>query len=218
LITKLKVDLLIFDLDGTLAETRQDLANAVNYALHKLEKVTLDVPTIASYVGNGVGKLLERSLGEGFTPQEYEKAWQYFHEHYSLHLVDNTYLYPGIKEILEHFSAKKMAVLSNKSHPYTVTMVERLGISPYFKLVMGSQDGFERKPSPKMVLHILEQLIAAPETTVIIGDTSNDIEAGKAAGIHTCAVTFGYRLIDEITPFRPEFMVNSAAELKTLFD
>jgi phosphoglycolate phosphatase len=213
----LKIDLLIFDLDGTLAETRQDLANAVNYALHKLDKVTLDVPTIASYVGNGVGKLLERSLGKEYTPEEYEEAWRFFHEHYSVHLVDNTCLYPGIKEILEHFSAKKMAVLSNKSHPYTVTMVERLGISPYFQLVMGSQDGLERKPSPQVILHILKQLDAAPQETVIIGDTSNDIEAGQAAGIHTCAVTFGYRSAEEIAPFRPEFTVHRVADLVELF-
>jgi HAD superfamily hydrolase (TIGR01549 family) len=132
--------------------------------------------------------------------------------------VDNTYLYAGIKEVLEHYSSKKMAVLSNKSHPYTVTMVERLGISPYFKLIMGSQDGFERKPSPNAILHILEQLNAVSERTVIIGDTSNDIEAGKAAGIHTCAVTFGYRSVEEITPFRPEFMVSSVEELKGLFE
>lgn len=212
-----QIDLLIFDLDGTLAETRYDLANAVNYALQKLDKVVLDVPTIASYVGNGVGKLLERSLGKGYTPGEYEKAWEYFHQHYSVHLMDNTFLYPGMKEVLEFYFPRKMAVLSNKSHLYTVAIVEQLGIKPYFQLVLGSQNGFERKPSPQGILQIIGQLNAAAEKTVIIGDTSNDIEAGKAAGIHTCAVTFGYRSAEEIAPFQPDFMVNSAAELKTLF-
>lgn len=214
---KLTVDLLIFDLDGTLAETRYDLANAVNYALQKLGKATLDVPTIAGYVGNGIKKLLERSLGREFTAGEFEKAWQYFHEHYAVHLVDNTYLYSGIKETLEFYSSKKMAVLSNKSHPYTVTMLERLGVSHYFKLVIGSQDGFERKPSPQAILHILDKLHAAPEKTVIIGDTANDIEAGKAAGIHTCAVTFGYRSAEEIAPYQAEFTVHKIEELKELF-
>lgn len=213
----LQIDLLIFDLDGTLAETRYDLANAVNYALQKLDKVVLDVPTIASYVGNGVGKLLERSLGNGYTPEEYENAWEHFHRHYSKHLMDNTFLYPGMKEVLDFYSHKKMAVLSNKSHPYTVAIVEQLGIKPYFDLVLGSQNGFERKPSPQGILQITGQLNAAAEKTVIIGDTSNDIEAGKAAGIHTCAVTFGYRSAEEIAPFQPEFMVHSTSELKGLF-
>lgn len=212
----LPIDLLIFDLDGTLAETRQDLTNAVNYAMKQLDRPQLDLATVTSYVGNGVNKLLERALQE-FTPEEFEKARESFHEFYSAHLLDTTQLYPGVREVLEHYSYKKMAVLSNKSHPYTETIVEKLGIKSYFQVVIGSQPGMERKPSPQSIVGILQQLAVAPGRAVIIGDTASDIDAGKAAGIHTCAVSFGFRSAEELRFHQPDFLIREALELKDIF-
>lgn len=216
MIQKPEIDLLIFDLDGTLAETRQDLTNAVNHAMKQLDRPQLDLATVTSYVGNGVNKLLERALQE-FTPEEFEKARHSFHEFYSVHLMDTTCLYPGVQEVLEYYSSKKMAVLSNKSHPYTETIVEKLGIKSYFQIVIGSQPGMERKPSPQPILDILQKLAVVPSRAVIIGDTASDIEAGKAAGIHTCAVTFGFRSAEELRFHQPDFLIRQPLELKDIF-
>ena len=208
----MKVDLIIFDLDGTLADTRQDLTNAVNYVLNKFEKGNLDVDAVTGYVGNGINKLLERVLNNP-NDNQLQDARKYFDEFYSKHLMDNTILYPGMLTVLQRFSEKEMAVISNKVQHYTDNIIDQLNIRKYFKSVLGGRTDLKKKPAPDPILYILEKLFIEPQNAVIIGDTRNDVLAGKAAGIQTCAVTYGFRSIHELKLTEPDFIVKEAPDL-----
>ncbi|MDZ7292550.1 MAG: HAD-IA family hydrolase [candidate division KSB1 bacterium] len=211
-----EVDLLIFDLDGTLADTRRDLANAVNHALQKIGKNEITLETITGYVGDGMRKLLERALGET-SDADFEMARQHFQHFYAEHLADYSHLYPGVREVLKYFANKKKAVLSNKPQEFTEVLLQRLEIRHHFELVVGGQANLQLKPDPEAAIHILKSLHVSPKRSVIIGDGENDIRTGKAAGIMTCAVTYGFRTEQELSALEPDFVVNNLAELKLLF-
>ncbi|KAA3613077.1 MAG: HAD family hydrolase [Calditrichaeota bacterium] len=212
---KLKIELIIFDLDGTLAETRQDIADAANYMLAQLKLPTLPEATITSYVGNGIKKLIERCL-PGSSESLREQGFNFFVEFYANHLADNTYLYPGVLNILKELRQLKMAVLSNKAQRFTEEIIHKLDIENYFKIVMGSNPHFPKKPAPDSINHIIETLDCSKQKTIIIGDTKNDIIAGKAANIHTCAVTYGFRSKEKLLKYNPDFMIDSIVELNDI--
>ncbi|RMG68101.1 MAG: HAD family hydrolase [Calditrichaeota bacterium] len=205
-------DLLIFDLDGTLADTRADLAAAVNSMRRHFDLPELTVAQVTGMVGEGLEKLLERAL-PGAGEQERARARALFHQFYSRNLVHHTRLYPGIREVLEQTEGIDRAVLSNKPDAYTRTIVQRLGVAPYFRLVMGKRDDFPRKPDPTSLRYILNQLNCPAERALIIGDTKNDILAGQAAGVKTCAVTFGFRTAEQLKSYRPDYLIHSPLAL-----
>lgn len=208
----INIDLIIFDLDGTLAETRQDIADAANFMLRKLDLHTLPDETITSYVGDGIKKLIERCLPDspGYL---LDTAIDYFVEYYGNHLADHSHLYPGILDFLKKMYPVKMAILSNKAQKFTDDITHRLEIRNYFQLVMGSNKQFPKKPQPDSIHHIMKTLGCAKRKTIIIGDTKNDIQAGQAAGIYTCAVSYGFRNKEELLKYNPDFMIDSIDEL-----
>jgi phosphoglycolate phosphatase len=210
-----EAELLIFDLDGTLVDTRRDLANAVNHVLRHLGKDELDLETITSYVGDGVRKLLERVLGNT-TAEEVEKARQYFRQFYAEHLADFSQLYPGIREVLDYFSKKKKAVISNKPQEFTEALLQRLDIHDYFEMIIGGKPEIKLKPDPEAIQMILQTLKIPPIRSIIIGDGENDILAGKAAGIATCAVTHGFRPEEKLLALQPDFVIHDPPELISL--
>jgi phosphoglycolate phosphatase len=210
-----RVDLLIFDLDGTLANTLQDLANAVYYALEKLGKSPLKPASVQSYIGDGVKKLLERVL-ENPPPGVLESAMWFFREYYAAHLADFTTLYPGVQDILEFFSHKKKIILTNKPDEFALPLVKRLGIADYFAEIIGGSAGYALKPHPQGILDIIQRHQSQPEKVIIIGDGENDILAGKNAGILTCAVTFGFRPPELLQSLNPDFVIDDLLELKKL--
>lgn len=209
---KTPVELLIFDLDGTLADTRQDIADAVNHALRKLGYPPLALAEIICNVGDGVGKLLERSLPTGRQKQVTE-AVNLFRQHYRDHLLDHTSLYPGVAEVLRHFRDNKMAVVSNKPEEFTREIVAGLGIADTLDFVLGGDSLAELKPSPEPVLHVLQELATAPAAAVMIGDGLTDIHAGQAAGTLTCGVTYGFRSREELTDAKPDLMIDDITQL-----
>ncbi len=211
----LKIDLIIFDLDGTLAETRQDIANAANYMLAKLGLAELPESVITGYVGDGIKKLIERCLAD-YSNKSTEKAFDFFIEFYSVHLADHTHLYPGIAEFLKQIQSKKMAVLSNKAQKFTEEIIHRLKVNNYFQLIMGSNPQFPKKPDPGSINHIIKTLNSTKEKTIIMGDTKNDILAGQAAGIYTCAVSYGFRSKEELLNYNPDYMIDSIFELQKI--
>lgn len=206
-------DLLIFDLDGTLVDTRRDLANAVNYALRQLGKNELDLKTLTSYVGDGVRKLLQRALIHS-SEAELEMARQHFRHFYFDHLADFSKPYDGIGDMLEHFAGKKKAVLSNKPQEFTDALLQRLEICKYFEMVVGGQENLKLKPDPEAILKILHELNTSSSRAVIIGDGENDILAGKAAGIKTGAAIYGFRPVEKLLALDPDFVIADPLELK----
>jgi len=185
--------LLIFDLDGTLLDTIIDITNAVNCAIEPFGIKPLSVEVIKSMVGSGITSLIEKLLPQGTPTSKRDDSINRFIDYYSRHLLDNTKPYPGVKETLSKLANYKKAVISNKRESLSRNALHGLGLLGYFDLVFGSDSVPDRKPSPVPVLEVLKRLNISKDEAVIIGDSNFDIEAGKAAGIRTIAVTYGYR-------------------------
>lgn len=211
-----RVDLLIFDLDGTLVDSRQDLTNAVNYARKELGLSELDIPSVSRLVGNGVHKLLERSLPENMQ-DKIDQAMILFKEFYHDHAVDFTITYPGVFETLAYFRDKKKAIMTNKPYSFTRQILDRLQIRSHFNVIVGGDSLPVMKPSPDPVLYILRQLEIAPEQTVMIGDGVTDIEAGRQAQVMTCAVTYGLKGKETLRQAKPDFFIDDIRQLCELF-
>jgi phosphoglycolate phosphatase len=190
--------LLIFDLDGTLVDSRQDLANSVNAMLRHYGKHELDSDVIASYIGNGAPMLVRRSLGDPDDEQFVQEALLYFMAYYREHKLDHTYVYEGVTESLEAIvngrngrEEVKMAVLSNKPVGPSRAIVEALGLGKYFFQVYGGNSFHTKKPDPAGVQALLEESGARVEETVIIGDSDVDIITARNAGIYSLGVRYG---------------------------
>lgn len=210
------VELIIFDLDGTLVDSASDLISSVNFTLETLGLPEEDPKLIRSFIGDGVRKLIERSLGSEY-PHLYLKAVEVFRFHYNEHLLDQTKLYQGTEEVLIHFSPKKKAVLTNKSYEFTVKILKGLKIFDYFDEIVGADSIPYLKPEPHGIINILENLKVKKEKAVIIGDSVRDIEAGKKAGIKCCAALYGYTSSSRLLELSPDFFCNNILEIKKLF-
>jgi phosphoglycolate phosphatase len=184
--------LIMFDLDGTLVDSSVDLTNALNYAIEACALEKLTVVRTKDLVGEGITKLIENLVG--LDRQDlHALVLDRFMSYYSDHLVDFTVPYPGVVETLKDLSSFKKAVISNKREALSIAVLRELGLLHYFDLVLGSDSVNEKKPSPKPLLKVMEILSCRPTDAVMVGDSSFDIEAGRAAGTSTCAVTYGYR-------------------------
>ncbi len=210
------LELLIFDLDGTLIDTSLDLAHAVNYALTALGKAPLALAEVLTMVGDGARTLLTRALGHQPTEDELQLAMQKFREHYAAHLADHSRLYPGMAEALAHFHRLKKAVLTNKPHDLTLALLERLGIVHEFVFIQGAQPPLPLKPDPTSLKQILAQLQISAAHALMIGDSENDILVGKAAGVRTCAATYGFRPRTALLELEPDFVIETPRALLTL--
>lgn len=212
-----QIDLLIFDLDGTLVDTRRDLANSVNFALNALNLPALQIEEVMSYVGDGLKKLLDRSLPKDGL-ENIGEVIDIFREHYREHCLDFSGFYPDVVNILNYFQDKKMTVVSNKPEEFTRLILEGLRIADFFEIILGGDSLPSMKPDPGPILHILDKLNASNEKTAIVGDGTTDIEAGKAANILTCAVTYGLKEKEVLLKMEPDFMIDDIVELKKIFE
>lgn len=188
--------LLIFDLDGTLADTAQDMTDALNYCLEPFGTKKYSVEETKMMVGTGMTKFfssLVLTLKAGDSPETTELITRRFIDFYSEHLMDNTVEYPHVKETLSKLNGYKMAVLSNKREGFSKKVLSGLGILEYFDILWGSDSVRAKKPSPVPILDLMEKFGAAKEETAIIGDSNFDVEAGRAAGIKVIGVTYGFR-------------------------
>ncbi|MBI5379536.1 MAG: phosphoglycolate phosphatase [Nitrospirae bacterium] len=207
------IDLLIFDLDGTLVDSRQDIFNAVNRMLDQLALDPLPPETIVGYVGNGVRELIHRSLGPAHLDR-LKEGMAHFLDHYSAHLLDKTHLYPGVTETLEALAGKRMAVVSNKLEDLSRRILQGLGVAQHFALVVGGDTVGRKKPSPEAIRWVLTRLGVLPDRTMIVGDSPTDIEAGRAAGIRTCGVTYGFRPPELVRAARPDLVIDDLRALR----
>ncbi len=193
------IKLLIFDLDGTLIDSRLDLVHSVNAALRHLGRPELPDDQIASYVGDGAPTLIRRTLGtEANDEALVRKGLEYFLSYYREHKLDHTRVYDGVKEALQAVRhsrnglQRKMAVLSNKPVVPSRAIVESLGLGDFFVKVYGGNSFATKKPDPEGAQTILRETGAAAEETLLIGDSGVDVATGRNAGLWTCGVTYGF--------------------------
>ena len=195
--------------------TIEDIAASVNYTLERFGRPLLPLDTVRQYVGDGIETLMTRAFG-GVT-EEINEVVTVYKEHHRRHFTDRSRLYAGVAETLEAFKALPMAVISNKTTEFVTPLLERLEIARYFRFIIGADNGLPLKPAPDAVLKILSASGAPKEAAVIVGDGTTDVRAGKAAGIVTCAVTYGFRSDEELRAAGPDYMISRFSELKTLF-
>jgi phosphoglycolate phosphatase len=193
-----ELKLLIFDLDGTLVDSRLDLASSVNAMLRHYKKPELPNEVIGSYIGNGAPMLVRRALGDPDDETFVQEALLYFMSYYREHKLDTTYVYDGIFHSLDAIvagrngnSAVKMAVLSNKPVVPTRGIVQALGLGKYFFQVYGGNSFHTKKPDPAGVAALLKEAGVRAEETAIIGDSDVDIITARNAGIYSVGVTYG---------------------------
>ncbi len=213
---KKKIDLFIFDLDGTLIDSRKDLANAVNHTRKQYQMDELDLMTVVSHIGYGAKNLIAKSFPE-LEPKELAKALEIFKKYYEGHCVDETTVYDGIADVLKYFESKAMAVVSNKPSPFTKKILRKKKLDFYFKLILGEESYPKRKPDPAPLLYVMEKLGGKPETSCMVGDWITDVEAGKRAGMVTVGCLYGIGNQRELREFTPDYLVDSILELKDLF-
>lgn len=189
----------IFDLDGTLLNTLEGLADAGNYALTQLGFPRHPTERYRYFVGNGIPKLIERMLPPKSSPEILKKAYDLFCSHYNEHMNEKTVPYDGIPALLTRLkqSNLKLAVITNKAHPFAVEMLHR-AFGDIFDVIFGSVEGKPRKPDPFWVLRALETLSVKPEEAFYVGDSGVDMQTAKRANITSCGVLWGFRDRDEL--------------------
>ncbi|SPF54421.1 Phosphoglycolate phosphatase [Candidatus Sulfopaludibacter sp. SbA4] len=206
--------LLIFDLDGTLIDSRLDLANAVNATRRHMGMGPLENERVYTYVGNGAPVLIRRALGDEASQAEVDRALEYFMAYYRAHELDHTTLYPGVKEALDRLRAagKRMAVLTNKPVRMSRAIVEGLGVGDHFFQVYGGNSFEFKKPNPIGVEALRKETGAGREDTMMVGDSSVDVHTARNAGIRCCGVTYGFQPETLADP-APDLLVNRMEEL-----
>ena len=208
--------LIIFDLDGTLLDTIADLAVSTNHALLHLGYPTHEEGTIRTFVGNGINKLLERSLPEGErTETNLMRMREYFIPYYDAHNADFSSPYPGVEALLETLQAKgvMLAVASNKYQEATEKLVRHYFPTIRFIEVLGQREGIPVKPDPSIVNDILKKANVSPEDTLYVGDSGVDMQTALNAGVDAVGVSWGFRPRAELEGFHPKGIVDKAEEL-----
>lgn len=212
-----EIDLVIFDLDGTLIDSSDDIAWAANRTLLHMGHKEMDLEAIKEGIGWGVKTLLERLMpDEG--PERIEDGRKRFLEYYWEHLTVKTTLYPGVKETIAYFRGinKKMAIVTNKPVRFTERILEEFGLGESFSMVLGGDSLTNRKPHPEPVERVIETLGAARERTVIVGDSPVDCETGKRAGIMTIGVEYGFRGREELKEAGCDILIKQFHDLKRI--
>jgi phosphoglycolate phosphatase len=208
------MDLLIFDLDGTLIDSKIDLANSVNAARNHLGLTPLPNDLIHSYVGEGAPVLIQRALGPAASSDEISRALAFFLEYYRAHQLDQTVLYPGVREALDRLKAygAKLAVLTNKPVRMSNEIVEGLGLGSHFESVYGGNSFEFKKPHPIGIDTLVRATGAARERTMMVGDSGVDIRTARNAGVQACGVTYGFQP-ETFVQHPPDFTVDKMGEL-----
>ncbi|MBM4300072.1 MAG: HAD-IA family hydrolase [Deltaproteobacteria bacterium] len=209
---KIAVDLIVFDLDGTLADTLPDIAAAANFACRRLGLPEHPPEAIRGMIGGGERKLIERLVGPAHQDRV-EECLQLYLEHYTRHNGELTRVYPGVPETLALVAGKKLAVLSNKLQPLTRQTLEAIDIARFFAAIRGGGANLPLKPAPDQLLALTADLGARTTRTLMVGDKIADIQAGRAAGVFAAAVAYGYGDLDSLTAASPDFLLARFAQL-----
>lgn len=207
-----RIDLLVFDLDGTLIDSKDDLVHSVNAARRRMGLPPLPEETVASYVGRGVVMLMKQALGEIATDDIVSQAVEFFFEYYREHMLDHTVPYPGVRETLDRLQSRRMAVLTNKPVLFSQAILDGLDLSRYFVRVYGGNSFAQKKPDPMGLFALMQESDVTGERTMMVGDSETDVLVGRNAGAWTCGVTYGLSPETlKITP--PDFLLDDLREL-----
>lgn len=211
-----KVDLMIFDFDGTLADTGADLVASVNHTLTAMRLEARSSKEILSFVGDGIRKLIERAIGENYSGR-LEEAMSIFSGYYEKHLLDRTVLCPQIENVLKYFNHKMKVILTNKRHYLAVAVARGLHIDRYFMEIVGADSTPFQKPDRRVVDYLVTKYNAEPQKTVIIGDGINDVAVAKNAGILSCVYLNGLGNKEALLALNADFYCENLLEINSLF-
>jgi len=210
--------LLIFDLDGTLIDSKLDIAHSVNATLAYMGMPGISHELVSTYIGNGAPVLMRRSLGPGASEQDVEKALDFFIRYYGQHCLDNTALYPGVKDALDTLKAQdgvRMAVLTNKPVRISNHIIGGLGCGEHFFRVYGGNSFKRKKPDPVGIDTLLSESGAPREQAVMVGDSAVDVRTARNAGIQACGVSYGFQP-DSFAAEPPDFLIDDLRKLPDL--
>jgi len=216
-----RVRLLVFDLDGTLIDSRLDLIHSVNAMLQHIDRPELEGDVIASYVGDGAPALVRRAVGDTDDEALFRRALEYFLGYYRLHKLDHTTVYEGIAETLASVAnstngvRRQMAVLSNKPVNPSRDILHALGLGEFFVRIYGGNSFTTKKPDPLGVRTILQETGLAADEALMIGDSSVDVLTGRNAGVWTCGVTYGFAP-QSLKEVLPDVLIETPRELAEL--
>jgi phosphoglycolate phosphatase len=212
-------DLIIFDLDGTLIDSKLDLVHAVNSTRAHMGLGPLDQELIASYVGNGAPTLVRRALGHDVPETDVRQALEYFLQYYREHPLDHTHLYPGVEETLQGLrnAGVKLAVLTNKPVRISHVILEGLGVAGYFFRIYGGNSFEQKKPHPMGVETLLGEASVGSDRSVMVGDSGVDIRTARNAGIRAVGCTWGFQPETLVTD-PPDWMIETMPELLSIAD
>jgi phosphoglycolate phosphatase len=212
----METDLLVFDLDGTLIDSKLDLALAVNATRADLGMEPLPHETVYSYVGNGAPVLIRKALGPEASDEQAEKSLQFFLDYYREHMLDNTRLYPGVAASLEEWAGgKKLAVLTNKPVRFSRMILDGLGVSQRFARVYGGNSFETKKPDPLGLNRLMGELEVPAARTLMVGDSAVDVQTARNAGVRSCGVTYGLQP-ETFEQHPPDLLVDRMEELAAL--
>ena len=209
-----KIDTIIFDLDGTLLSTLEDIADGVNYILKKYGYPQRTYDEIRSFVGNGAAKLLGQAMPDGQNNPDFEKYLEEYKKYYLEHNNIKTAPYEGIMELLKELSHKdyKLTIVSNKNDR-NVKSLNKIYFEDYIKKAIGESKDIKRKPAPDMVYKAIDEVGSALEKAVYIGDSEVDVLTAKNAGMHCVCVTWGFRDKDFLKEQGAEYLIDEPHEL-----
>lgn len=214
----MKYQLAIFDMDGTILNTLEDLTDSLNYALSCSNYPTRTLDEVRNFVGNGIRKLMERAVPEGTSPEELEQVYADFTAYYPKHCYDKTKPYSGIIETIQNLRKQgiKTAVVSNKAD-YGVQILCKQYFDGLFDYAVGEQTGVQRKPAPDSVNMVLDKLKITRNNAVYIGDSDVDIDTARNAEMDCISVDWGFRDPSFLQEHGAKIMVSSPEELLNFF-
>jgi len=210
-----RIHVVIFDLDGTLIDSKRDLIRSVNAMLVEMGRQELHEDTISGYIGHGAPQLVARALGNGAASEEHERALKFFLGYYEDHKMDATRAYPGVVEALENLCRFSMAVLTNKPVRVSVRILEGLGLAKYFRAVYGGNSFETKKPDPLGARKILEEFGVTAGEAMLIGDSEVDVQTARNAGMLAATVNYGFGVHDRAA-YPADVYLDQLTELVTL--
>jgi phosphoglycolate phosphatase len=208
---------LVFDLDGTLIDSKLDLALSIDATLKHMGRASLSHETIYGFVGNGAAVLVRRALGDGVTDAEAEQGHRYFLSYYRDHMLDNTVTYPGVRRALDLLREHPMAVLTNKPVRFSKGILEGLGISHFFRYVYGGNSFETKKPDPEGMNILLRDFAITPREAMIVGDSDVDVRTARNAGTWACGVSYGLGL-EGLRAHPPDLMLDDLTQLPSYLE